>query len=166
MSTEREVSKLKERFSALPGALQKQIMIRLGISMTGLILFVIILIFTWEFLFCLPCMIMAVFMGINGTSLFLTCAEGKYVVIRGTCINVEKAPLSRRVKSIAIAYDDVPILIPVKHKLKAPLPGDLIIIYMPEKAPVYDRDGGYHIHDYYAFEIERKVQTGREIISE
>ena len=153
---------MKERFNSLAGALQKQILTRLGIGLAALFIFVVVLIFTREFFFCLPCIILALFMGLNGSILFLTCIEGKFIVICGECISAEKTPLSRRVRSITIAYDDIPILIPVKGKLKAPLQGDRIVIYMPEKAPVYDRDGGYHIHEYYAIEIERKVLHNNE----
>lgn len=152
-----EVEELKEKFRQLPNALQKQIFVRSVIGMIALLLFVVILIYTKEFAFCLPCLILTAYMIVNSALLFYNCIRGRYVVLKGECVEVEKTMLRKRVKAISITVEDKLLTILVRHKLKAPAISDTITVYLPETATVYEKDGGYSIYDYYAFELNRKV---------
>lgn len=79
------------------------------------------------------------------------------MVLKGECVEVEKTMLRKRVKAISITVEDKLLTILVRHKLKAPAISDTITVYLPETATVYEKDGGYSIYDYYAFELNRKV---------
>lgn len=151
------MNKLKEKFRQLPAALQKQVLIRGVLGVTALLLFIGILVFTKEFHFGLPCIALSLFMIVNSAQLLYNCTNGKYVVIAGICADVEKTVLKKRVKSIDMKVDGKNLTLPIRHRLKGPSVGDEITVYLPENAPVYEKDGGYCIYSFYAMEIKRKV---------
>lgn len=148
---------MKERFRALPDALQKQILIRGLLGVVALLLFVVILICTKEVSFALPCSVLALFMIVNGGQLLYNCIRNKYIVVKGVCTSVEKTALKKRVKSLSLDVEKRVLTVSVRHRLKAPSVGDEISIYFSENAPVYEKDGAYHIYSFYALEINRKV---------
>ena len=148
---------LREQFRLIPEALKKQILIRGVLSVAALLLFVFVLIYTKEFSFALPCIALSLFMIVNSTQLLYNCIRNKYVVVQGICKKVEKTTFRKRVKSLSLEVENRILTLPVRHRLKAPSVGDEISIYLPENAPVYEKDGGYHVYSFYALEINRKV---------
>jgi len=151
------MKKIKEKFWQLPAALQKQVLIRGALGVTALLLFIVILIFTKELYFGLPCIALSLFMIVNSALLLYNCINGKYVVIAGICADVEKTVLKKRVKSIDVKVDEKNLTLPIRHRLKSPSVGDEITAYLPENAPVYEKDGGYCIYSFYAVKIRRKA---------
>lgn len=148
---------MKDKFRQLPAALQKQVLIRWVLGTIALILFVIVLIYTKEFSFGLPCIVLSAFMIVNSAQLLYNCIKGKFVVIEGVCEEVDKTAIRKRVKSISMKIEDRVVTLPVRYRIKAPSEGDEITVYLSNNAPVYDKDGGYHIYNFYAMEINRKV---------
>lgn len=148
---------IKDKFRALPEALQKHILVRGVLSIAALLLFVFILIYTKEFTFALPCIALSLFMIVNGGLLLYNCIRNKFVVVKGTCMGVEKTALRKRVKTLSMEVGDHVLTVSARQRLKVPSVGDEISIYLPENAPVYEKDGGYHIYNFYALEINRKV---------
>ena len=151
------MKKLRAAFRELPVALQKQVLIRGTLGLSALLFSVIILIYTGELYFSLPCIILSIFMIVNGSLLLYNCFRGKYVTVEGDCAAVEKTAIRKRVKAIGINVDGKMLTVTVRRKLRAPGTGDRIKVYLPVNEPVYERDGGYYIYGYYTLEIKRKV---------
>lgn len=147
----------KENFVQLPGALQRQILIRAGMGLVSGILFLGILIYTGEWSFALPCLVLTLFLIVNGWSLFYNCNEGRYVVVNGRCTKVGRTGGKKRVKYLYVAAEDKMLTVFIPYRLKAPAVADGITVYLPVDAPVYEADGEYCIYHFYALEINRKV---------
>lgn len=149
--------KIKDKFRQLPAVLKKQVLIRGVLGITALFLFVIIMIYTMEFSFGLPCIILSLFMIVNSTLLLYNCIKGKYVVINGICEKVERTAIRKRVRSLGIRVGNMFVTVPIRFRLKAPSVNDEITVYLSEKTPVYEKDGGYSVYSFYALEVKRKV---------
>ena len=112
----------------------------------------------WQFL--IPCVALVV-LGIAGAaSLFDRCLQQKYVVVEGTCTEIERTPLRRRIKTVHLRNDRHSIQLVNVRKLRSLTVGDAVCIYVSEDAPVYEIDGSQVICSYLAIERGTKVQRG------
>lgn len=148
---------MKERFKQLPEALQKQIIIRFVVAILFTLLFFVILCVFGDIYLYIPCLGFAGFLIVNAILLLYNSAKGNYVSVRGVCKHIETTPIQKRIKSITLQYEDeTPKLlsISIRERMKRLSIGDTVIVYLSEKTPVYNRDGGYLIYGYYAIEKE------------
>lgn len=146
---------MKENFYHLPKPLQKQVLIRLAAGAVFLLLMIVIFICSRDLYFVLPCALLSAYLLINGGRVFYQGYRGEYVCIRGTCEEIETVGIRKRIKSIRIAFDGYSVRIPVRQRMKRLVVGDTVIVYLSEKAPVYEQDGGYMICSYDAMETEK-----------
>ena len=147
---------MKEQLNRLPKSLQKQVMLRLGAGIVFLFLFVVLLIGIRDLYLSLPCLLLAAFLLISGGDLFYNSIKGEYVRIQGVCERIETVGIRKRIRSISISFDGHWLKIPVRKRINRLSVGDAVIIYLPEKEPVYEQDGGYLVCGYYALETEKK----------
>lgn len=147
----------KECFLQLPPILREQVLIRFGIGMASCIISLGIIIYTKVWILGIPSLILTLFMIVNSLHLLYNCNEGKYVVVKGRCVEVERTGVKRRIKSLQLKTEEGLLTIYIPYKLKVPAVEDIVIVYLPKKAPVYEVDGGYYIYRFYALEISRKV---------
>lgn len=146
---------MKEKLNMLPKSLQKQVLIRLAAGAVFLLLMIVIFIYSRDLYFALPCALLSGYLLINGSWLFYHGYHGEYVRIRGICEEIETVGLRKRIKSIRIAFDGYSVRIPVHQRIKRLAVGDTVIVYLSEKTPVYEQDGGYMICGYDALETEK-----------
>ncbi len=147
---------MKEKLNMLPRSLQKQVLIRLAAGAVFLLLMIVIFIYSRDLYFALPCALLSGYLLINGSWLFYHGYHGEYVRIRGICEETETVGLRKRIKSIRIAFDGYSVRIPVPQRMKRLAVGDTVIVYLSEKTPVYEQDGGYMICGYDALETEKE----------
>lgn len=140
-------------FRQLPEALRFQLLLRLGSGMAALVLFLVLLLVTGEFIFSLPCLILSVFLLANSWSLLHSVIVGSYLCVSGPCEEIERVGLRRRIKSITIRLGDKLVVVPIRRSIGKLLPGTMITLYVSEKTPVYEKDGLCHIYEYYAISI-------------
>ena len=145
---------MKELFNQLPQPVRWQAVLRGAGVISFLILFVAIWAGTGEFLFAFPCLVFAVFLFVNSGIMLYNIINGNYVRIHGTCIDIERSGIRRRVKSITISHDDKQVKIPVRRKFPGLSMGCGVTLYLSDKAPVYERNGAYAIDSYYALTLE------------
>ena len=148
---------MKEKFKQLPQALQKQIIYRFLIGGVFVALFFIILICFRDFYLYIPALFFALFLIVNGAVLFYNCIKGDYLCVEGVCKSIELTNFRKRIKSIYVNVGDNTLRIVIKQRLKNVAVGDTIVVYLAEKTPVYDQDGGYMINSYHALEISKGV---------
>lgn len=147
---------MKEKLCSLPRPLQKQVLIRLAAGVVFIFLTVMIFICFRDLYFALPCALMSVYLLINVGRVFYNGYRGDYVRIQGICEEMETVGIRKRLKSIRIAFDGYSVKIPVRQRLKRLAVGDTVTVYLSEKAPVYEQDGGYMICSYDALETEKE----------
>lgn len=103
----------------------------------------------------LPCVLCMFWLAGSGFWLFLQAAEGNYMRLQGQCIRIDTAGLRKRVHAVHLALEQGTVKIPVRYRINRLSEGDIIVVYVAEKTPVYERGGEYIIGNYYAMEIRR-----------
>lgn len=146
---------MKEKLYSLPRPLQKQVLIRLAAGAIFIFLMIVVLICSRDLYFALPCALLSGYLLINGGRVFYHGYRGDYVRIQGICEEIESVGIRKRIKSIRIAFDGYSVKIPVRQRMKRLAVGDTVIVYLSEKAPVYEQDGGYMICSYDTLETEK-----------
>ena len=133
---------MAEVFKKIPTALKNQILIRLAGSGLGLIMLILILSYRGSWQLIIPGI--AIFLTFLGSAafLFIKCASESYVVIRGTCVEIEKAGLRKRVKAVYIQHENRSVKVVNQiQRIRNLSVGDKLVVYVSENAPVYDHDG-------------------------
>lgn len=148
---------MRDKFKQLPEVLQRQVLIRFIGGVVFLFLFVVIQICFVDIYFSLPCLLFGGVMIVNGSWLLYNSLQGNYLCVQGVCEQIETAGLRKRVKSICISIDKNMLHIPVKRKARGITQGDTVVLYLSDKTPVYEKDGGYMICSYYALETKKGV---------
>ena len=89
-----------------------------------------------------PCIGFSSVFFISALQLYARCDEKNYVVIKGTCTEIEKTGLRRKVKDIYVKEDQFTVrIVRPTMKLRSLNVGDRITIYLADNAPVYEMDG-------------------------
>ena len=133
---------MKDKFRQFPQVLQKQILIRLTAGIVSLLMLVIILLYRGGIELMFPCIGFSSVFFICALQLYARCDEKNYVVIKGTCTEIEKTGLRRKVKDIYVKEDQFTVrIVRPSMKLRSLNVGDRITIYLADNAPVYEMDG-------------------------
>ena len=133
---------MKNKFRQFPQVLQKQILIRLTAGIVSLLMLVIILLSRGGIELMFPCIGFSSIFFISALQLYARCDEKNYVVIKGTCTEIEKTGLRRKVKDIYVKEDQFTVrIVRPSMKLRSLNVGDRITIYLADNAPVYEMDG-------------------------
>lgn len=148
---------MKDMFKQLPAALQKQIVLRLAIGAGFFVLFLIVQFGMGDIYFSLPCVVFGGVMIVNGGLLLYNSTKGNFISVRGVCSQVETAGIRKRIKNIYIDTEPYTLKLLVRRRIRNLSIGDTIIVYLSEKAPVYEQDNGYMICSYYVLEIRKEV---------
>ena len=148
---------MKERFKALPEALQWQIISRFAGGVGFLLLFIVIVIFYRSLYLWLPSLFFMILLIVSGIFLLYNSLHGNYVSVAGVCENIEVTGIRRRVKRITLKLEENSLTISVRHRIKKLKVGDTVIVYLSVKTPVYPTANGYDTFNYYAMEIRNGV---------
>lgn len=148
---------MKEYITKLPAALQEQVLVRFGIGIVLGILSVGIIAYTKMWILGIPSLILMLFMIVNSLHLLYNCSKDRYIVVTGKCMEVERTGAKKRVKSLCMTTENGVMRLFISNRWRVPLVEDLITVYLPAEAPVYEVDGRYCIYYFYALEIKRKV---------
>lgn len=151
---------MKEKFLSIPPSLQKQILLRLGGSGAGVAMLILVLAYGGDWRFLLPCIVLALLCLGLAASLYDRCAQEKYVIVEGTCTEIERAPFSRRIKAVYLRNDQHTVKLVGVRKLKNLIVGDMLNVYVADNTAVYEMDGSKIICSYLAIEKGTKVQRG------
>lgn len=146
------------QFKDIPAALQKQIIIRFGLGMLALILFVIVSICYCNLYFSMPCFLLSAVMFAYGGMLFYNCIKQRYLILQGVCVDVLATRVRRRVKSVTLMIDEKNLKLPIQKRVQPIKEGDTVTVYLSEKTPVYEDGGGYIVYSCYALELRKEYE--------
>lgn len=147
---------MREQFKKLPGALQRQILLRLGGGILFFLLLAVFLLCVPDIYLILPCVLFGACLTWNGCYLYHQGISGNYVRLGGKCVRVETAGIRKRVRAVYVAYEKGTVKIPIRHKIKELAVGDTVTVYVPEHTTVYEQEEQYILTGYYAMEVENK----------
>lgn len=141
---------MKETFLKIPTPLRRQIILCCLGSILGLVMILMLLIYDQDWRLFLPCILLVAFCLGSTTSLYELCAQQKYIEIKGSCTDIEKAGLRRWIKAIYIRTQEHSIKVMCSHKIKDIMIGDEIIVYVTEKTTLYEVDEWIVLCNYLA----------------
>jgi len=145
-------------FKQLPGPLQKQVLIRLGLGALFFVLMLALLIPARDILIWLPCAGAAVFFAAAAFLLFRRAVLGDYVIVSGECREVIVTAVKRRVKQIILRADGQDLQVTVRGRLRKITAGATVDLYLAANAPVFEKGNTLILYNYLALDIK---QTGR-----
>ena len=147
---------MKERFQTIPGILRRQILIRFAGSGLGIGMVLLVLIYRGSPRYLIPGFAIVLIFLTGAVTLMDRCVDGRYVIIKGICEQIEYTGLRKRPKSLQIRHNDKTVRIMGHlHKLRSLRPGDQLEVYLADSAPVYEHDGEYLITQIMAIRKER-----------
>lgn len=143
-----------KQLKILPEPITRQILLRFGGAAILLILSVILGIAYNEFSFTLSAMLISIVLIAMGFHIMYKAGKDEYLVIKGTCRQIEKTSVRKRIKSIIICADpsstvddrEVLMRLQLRKKRTAIWEGCRIEIYLDKQATLYERDG-LHVVD-------------------
>lgn len=144
---------MREKFRSIPKPLMKQISGRFVIGGISLIVGVVMFAVSKDFIFGLPCLVLFVYLALDGGRILYCALTGKYVTVRGDCLTIEYTSIRKRVKSLIIQTEKGKMKIPVRKRIKHISVGDCVTVYMSEKARIFEQDDGLIVFGYYAIEV-------------
>jgi len=130
--------------------LQKQILIRMGVSALSSILAVALSVITGDIYLWLPCAAAAVIFTVSAFLLFRRVVLGEYVVIDGECVDVGLTPIKRRVKYIVLLTDGSHLKVMLRSRRRSYKAGAKIRLYVAISTPVYTQDDILLLYNYIA----------------
>lgn len=152
---------MKEKFLSIPEVLQKQILLRLCGTGVGIVMLVIVLAYGGGWRFLIPCIALSILCFGTAAALYDRCLQGKYVAVAGTCSEIERFPLRRRIKALYLRNELHNIKLVGVRKIRNLIVGDSVTVYVADDAAVYEMDGYHVICNYLAIEKGTKVQRGK-----
>lgn len=146
---------MKNGIREIPKPFRKKIVVR----MIGSILFVLLFVLMWESItdwkvFVSGVICCVVMLG-STWDVLIRAIGGEYVRLEGECLQIEGSGFFRKDKSIDLILEQGIVRILVHERIKQLSVGDVVTVFVPERATVYESDGIYVISDYYVMDIKR-----------
>jgi len=132
---------MKEKFMQIPAPLRKQIWLRLTGAGLGAAMLLIVLIYSSDWRFMVPCAVAAVLCLGNAALLYDRCVRGKYVVITGVCTEIERTGIRKRIKALYLQTEEHNIRLVGIKPIRNLSVGDTLTVFMADNTAVYNMDG-------------------------
>ena len=155
---------MKEKFMQIPQALRKQIWLRCGGAGMGAAMLLIVLIYSTDWRFMVPCAVAVVLCLANAALLYYRCIQGRYVEISGGCTEIERSGIRKKIKAIYLQTPEHTIRIVGIKPIRNLSVGDSLTLYVADNTAVYNMDGCNVICSYIAMTkalptVKREIET-------
>ena len=155
---------MKEKFMQIPQALRKQVWIRCGGAGMGAAMLLMVLIYSTDWRFMVPCAVAVVLCLANAALLYYRCIQGRYVEISGGCTEIERSGIRKKIKAIYLQTPEHTIRIVGIKPIRNLSVGDSLTLYVADNTAVYNMDGCNVICSYIAMTkalpaAKREIET-------
>lgn len=155
---------MKEKFMQIPQALRKQIWLRCGGAGMGAAMLLMVLIYSTDWRFMVPCAVAVVLCLANAGLLYYRCIQGRYVEISGGCTEIERSGIRKKIKAIYLQTPEHTIRIVGIKPIRNLSVGDSLTLYVADNTAVYNMDGCNVICSYIAMTkalptVKREIET-------
>ena len=155
---------MKEKFMQIPQALRKQIWLRCGGAGMGAAMLLMVLIYSTDWRFMVPCALAVVLCLANAALLYYRCIQGRYVEISGGCTEIERSGIRKKIKAIYLQTPEHTIRIVGIKPIRNLSVGDSLTLYVADNTAVYNMDGCNVICSYIAMTkalptVKREIET-------
>jgi hypothetical protein len=152
---------MRTAFKQIPGPLQTQIIIRLGLGALFFVLLIALQFMARDVTLWLPCAVAAVFFAASAFSLFRRAVSGEYVVVTGACSGVGLTVARRRAKHIILQTGEHTLQVTLKNRTRKISAGAVVNLYLAKNTPIYDKDGVQVLYTYLAMELKQVGRAGQ-----
>ena len=133
---------MREQFQSIPSVLQKQILIRLAGSASGMVMSLLILVYHGSAQLLIPGVVICFSFLVNAAVMFFHCTGKRYVIIHGTCNEIVRSSLRRKLKVVYLESEGKSVKIMGQlQSLRNLRMGDRLEVYISDSAPVYQNEG-------------------------
>ena len=132
---------MKEKFMQIPQPLRKQIWLRCGGAGMGAVMLLIVLIYSTDWRFMIPCIAAAVLCLISAAMLYYRCLQGRYVEITGVCTEIERTGIRKRIKAIYPQTAEHTVRVVGIKAVRNLAIGDSLKLFVADNTPVYNMEG-------------------------
>ena len=153
---------MKEKFMQIPQALRKQIWLRCGGAGMGAAMLLMVLIYSTDWRFMVPCAVAVVLCLANAALLYYRCIQGRYVEISGGCTEIERSGIRKKIKAIYLQTPEHTIRIIGIKPIRNLSVGDSLTLYVADNTAVYNMDGCNVICSYIA--MTKAIPTAKREI--
>ena len=124
----------------IPLPLQTQILMRLALAVCLLIAGnVLLIIFTVTI--AIPFFLLALLTAASGGRLYWLAVRGRYLILTGTVLNVERTAVLRRPKAILMEVEGTALRVILRNRYKVPNEGSQLSFYVQDSTPIYEWRG-------------------------
>lgn len=146
----------RDNFKKIPEALQKEILKRIGYTALVIVVSLVLILTTKDWILCVPCLFISLYLSFTAITLYINSIKGKIICITGICVEIERSRFKRNGKSISLDVEGKCVKLPFKRRIKGVQEGSTVSVYMNEKTKVYNNQFGFVICDYYVLEVEKR----------
>ena len=133
----------------IPLPLQTQILMRLALAVCLLIAGnVLLIIFTVTI--AIPFFLLALLTAVSGGRLYWLAVRGRYLILTGTVLNVERTAVLRRPKAILMEVEGTALRVILRNRYKVPNEGSQLSFYVQDSTPIYEWRGMHLLGTYLA----------------
>lgn len=132
---------MKEQFMRIPQALRKQIWLRCGGAGMGVVMLLIVLLYSTDWRFMIPCVAAIVLCLISAAMLYYRCLQGRYVEIIGVCTEIERTGIRKRIKVIYLQTAEHTVCVVGIKAVRNLAIGDSLKLFVADNTPVYNMEG-------------------------
>lgn len=129
---------MKDKFLQIPAPLRKQLLLWLGSSVLSIAMLVTVLVSPGEWSLVFPCILLFLVCAGSGWLLWDRCVHQRYVVIEGTCTEIERTPFRSSIQAVFLRKDDLSIKLMGVGVMKNLMVGDTVTAYVAETTDVYE----------------------------
>lgn len=133
----------------IPVPLQGQILLRLALAVCSLIVGSIFLIL-FTVTIAIPFFLQALLTAVSGGYLYWLALCGRYLILTGTVLNVERTAILHRSKAILIEVEGKVLRVILRSSYKTPSIGSRILFYVQDSTPIYEWRGIHLLGTYLA----------------
>lgn len=150
---------MKHTAQKIPIALQRVILVRLGIALLSLAISVLLFVRFGGITLAVPFLLAALLLAGHAVYIHQLAAGGHCLKLGGTVLNVEQSFLRGRPKALLIEAEGVALRVILHGRLKAPAVGNPVVLYIPDTATLYEWRGMHQLESYLALTTKKPGQS-------
>lgn len=150
---------MKSDFGVLPIPLQRQILVRVGLSAASVVTGVGLLVLLRSAAMAAPCLVAALLAAASGWHIYRQATLGRCLVLNGTVLKTEMSALRHRPKALLLEVDGKALRVVLRGRHKVLGAGVSVAVYITDTTPLYDWRGLHQLQTYLAL-VTENVHSG------
>lgn len=146
---------MKNILRSIPVALQHIILIRLVLAVLCLVVAACLFFQSRQLMIMAPFLLTALLMAGHGVYIGWLSLKGRCLVLKGTVLNVERSILRAKPKALLLEVEGTALRVALRDRIKAPAVGDMVSLYIPDDAPLYEWRGIHQLNSYFTLAVKR-----------